>query len=288
MTDTVATDILHTITKLEPAAPVPPKLRPVALRFSNVVKEFRDGTGDRVRPLDGIDLTIARGEFVAVLGPAGCGKSTILRLAAGLDEPTSGTVAFGQEAPAQVARRHGLGVVLQDHALRPWATVAANVATPFARSGRRVDRTRVAELLDQTGLGAVARTRARRLGDDLRPRVAIARALALDPEMLLLDDPFGALDGEVRHGLANELCALWAGRRVSTLLATRTVDDAVFLADRVVVIGGRTGRVEAVRRIDFGRPRLPELRESSTFRRVVDELGEVVRDTADGAVVDLR
>ncbi len=265
-------DILQTLTTLEPAARVPRRSIPHALRLSNVVKEFPVRRGEPVRPADGVDLTIARGEFVALLGPSGCGKSTILRLAAGLERPTSGTVRVGGDAPGCVARRHGLGLATADDALRSWATIEANVALPFRSTQRRVDHARVAELLEVFGLTEFANARARHVSDDLRRRASIARALVLQPGLLLLDDPFDALDARGRRRLVTEFRRAWAREPVSTLFATNSVDEAVYLADRVVVMGPRPGRIRTVRTIDFERPRGPELFESPDFRRVADDL----------------
>ncbi len=274
MTDTVITDILQTIDLIEPAVGVPEAVAPVtdALRLTNVVKDFPLRRGEAFRALDRIDLTIAKGEFVALLGPSGCGKSTILRLAAGLEQPTSGTVMLGNDEPVTVARRQGLGVAFQDHALLPWATVAANVAVPFKVARRRVDHDRVADLLELVGLTEFANARPRQLSGGMKQRASIARALALEPEILLLDEPFGALDAVTRRRLNIELQNIWARDHVSTMLVTHAVEEAVFLADRVVVMSAKPGRVEEIRTIDFERPRRPELLQSPEFHHVVDEL----------------
>ena len=242
------------------------------LRLERVVKDFKLRRGASVRALDDVDLEVGHGEFVALLGPSGCGKSTILRIAAGLEEPTTGSVTVGGAAPAQMTRNHGLGVAFQDHALLPWATIEANVAIPFKVARRAVDTRRVAELLELVGLTEFATARPRQLSGGMRQRASIARALVLQPRMLLLDEPFGALDAVTRRKMNIELQTIWARDHVSTLLVTHAVDEAVFLADRVVVMSARPGRIEAIRTIDFERPRRPDLMRSTEFHEIVDDL----------------
>lgn len=242
------------------------------LRLSQVVKDFQLRRGEPVRALDSVDLEIGPGEFVALLGPSGCGKSTILRLAAGLEQPTSGTVSVGGAAPVEMARHQGLGVAFQDHALLPWATIESNVSIPFKIARRPVDSERVAELLELVGLTEFAKARPRQLSGGMRQRASIARALVLEPKMLLLDEPFGALDAVTRRKLNIELQSIWTRDHISTLLVTHAVEEAVFLADRVVVMSARPGRIETIRKIDFERPRKPELLRSPEFHEVVDVL----------------
>ncbi len=251
---------------------------PADLQLSGVGKDFQLRRGTSVRALDAVDLEVGHGEFVALLGPSGCGKSTILRLAAGLESPTSGSVTVGGNAPEEMARSHGLGVAFQDHALLPWATIERNVSMPFKLARRTVDEDRVAGLLELVGLSEFAKARPRQLSGGMRQRASIARALVLEPKMLLLDEPFGALDAVTRRRLNIELQAIWARDHISTLLVTHAVEEAVFLADRVVVMSARPGRIERIRKIDFERPRKPELMRSSEFHAVVDELTKSLDD----------
>lgn len=240
--------------------------------LTDVVKDFRLRRRESVRALDKMSFDVGEGEFVALLGPSGCGKSTVLRLAAGLEEPTSGTVTLGGGSPLAVARRQGLGVAFQEHALLPWATVAANVAIPFNVARRPVDHERIRGLLELVGLADFADARPRQLSGGMRQRASIARALILEPEILLLDEPFGALDAVTRRHLNIELQRIWTRDQISTMLVTHAVDEAVFLADRVVVMSARPGRVQMIHEVRFPRPREPELLRSPEFHEIVDEL----------------
>ncbi len=242
------------------------------LVLTDITKDFAMRRGESVRALDKMSFEVGQGEFVALLGPSGCGKSTVLRLAAGLEEPTSGTVTIGGGSPIAVARRQGLGVAFQEHALLPWATVAENVSLPFRVARRPVDDERVRELLELVGLTDFAKARPRQLSGGMRQRVSIARALILEPELLLLDEPFGALDAVTRRRLNIELQRIWTRDQISTMLVTHAVDEAVFLADRVVVMSARPGRVQMTREVGFPRPREPEMIRSPEFHDIVDEL----------------
>ena len=249
-----------------------------AIALTGVVKDFPLRRGETVRALDRLDLEIGHGEFVALLGPSGCGKSTVLRLVAGLEQPTEGEVAVEGRSPAELIRSHRLGVAFQEHALLPWATARDNVALPFRVAGRPVDHERVASLLALVGLTGFEAARPRQLSGGMRQRVAIARALALEPEVLLLDEPFGALDAVTRRRMNLELARIWMEQRITTLLVTHDVDEAVLLADRIVVMTGRPGSVRHVQRVDFPRPRGTEVTRDPEFHALVDELTVLLDD----------
>jgi NitT/TauT family transport system ATP-binding protein len=250
-----------------------------AIALSGVVKDFPLRRGETVRALDDLDIEIAHGEFVALLGPSGCGKSTVLRLVAGLEQPTEGAVAVEGRSPAELIRGHRLGVAFQEHALLPWATARDNVALPFRVAGRPVDRERVAALLALVGLTGFEDARPRQLSGGMRQRVAIARALVLEPDVLLLDEPFGALDAVTRRRMNLELARIWMEQRITTLLVTHDVDEAVLLADRVVVMTGRPGRVRHVREIAIPRPRGTDVTRDPGFHTIVDELTALLDDS---------
>jgi NitT/TauT family transport system ATP-binding protein len=249
-----------------------------AIALTGVVKDFPLRRGETVRALDRLDLEIGHGEFVALLGPSGCGKSTVLRLVAGLERPTEGAVAVEGRSPAELIRSHRLGVAFQEHALLPWATARDNVALPFRVAGRPVDRERVSSLLALVGLTGFEDARPRQLSGGMRQRVAIARALALEPDVLLLDEPFGALDAVTRRRMNLELARIWMEQRITTLLVTHDVAEAVLLADRVVVMTGRPGRVRHVQQVEIPRPRGTEVTRDPGFHALVDELTALLDD----------
>jgi NitT/TauT family transport system ATP-binding protein len=241
------------------------------IEFDAVTKSY-GLRGRRVTALADFALRVPAGDFVAVLGPSGCGKSTALRLAAGLEEPDAGRVRLGGRTPAELVAASRLGVGFQDNALLPWLTVRANIALPYRLVGRRVERGRVDELINLVGLAGFADARPKQLSGGMRQRVSIARALVLRPDVLLLDEPFGALDAVTRHHLNGELARIWAAERHTTLLVTHSVEEAVFLADRVVVMSGSPGTVRADTPVPFARPRTRELLNEPDFRALVARL----------------
>lgn len=262
---------------MTPAATPP---RPNAISLRGVTKEYPLRRGQTVRALAGVDLEVGQGEFVALIGPSGCGKSTILRLVGALERPTSGSVQVEGQDPAELARRHRLGVAFQEHALLPWLTTWENVALPFHVAGQRADATRIAALLDLVGIEGFEKARPKQLSGGMRQRVAIARALALQPDVLLLDEPFGALDAVTRRRLNMELQRIWSEQAITTLLVTHSVDEAVFLADRVVVLSARPGTIKSVAAVPFGRPRGRELLVSPDFHHLCDQLTIALDDEA--------
>jgi NitT/TauT family transport system ATP-binding protein len=240
--------------------------------FSGITKRFDIRRQPTVTALRGFDLAVADGEFVALLGPSGCGKSTALRLAAGLEEADEGTVAIGGEPPAALIDKGALGVAFQDHALLPWLTVHGNLALPFKLTGQPVDEPRIASMIELVGLASFAHARPKHLSGGMRQRVSIARALMLSPTVLLLDEPFGALDAVTRHRLNVELASIWAVSKITTLLVTHAVDEAVFLADRVVVMTGQPGQVRMTAAVPFPRPRGKELLHHPAFSELIAKL----------------
>lgn len=243
-----------------------------AIRLDQVSKVFKiDGRND-LCAIDGLSLAIARGEFVAVIGPSGCGKSTILRLAAALDEPTTGTVTVEGRDRSELSRARPLGVCFQDHALLPWLTTYANIALPYRVAHRAVDRERVEDLVRLVGLEGFEKARPKQLSGGMRQRASIARALVLKPDVLLLDEPFGALDAVTRRHMNIELQRIWSEQKITTLLVTHSVDEALFLADRIVVMSDRPGRIIKTVKVPFMRPRQPAVLRDPEFHRLQDEL----------------
>ena len=237
------------------------------IRLEHVAKEFPNPeTGQVVQALADVDLGIEENEFVCLLGPSGCGKSTLLNLIAGFERPTAGRVLFDGEP----VRGPGpdRGVVFQEPTLFPWLTVAQNVE--FGLRNLRMDPTRrkkvVGRFLSLVGLSEFARSRAHQLSGGMRQRVALARVLALDPRALLMDEPFGALDAQTRDRLQDELLGIWQRDRKTVLFVTHNVDEAVYLADRVVVLAPAPEGISADVPISIPRPRdrySKEMREAS-------------------------
>jgi len=242
------------------------------IELKGVSKEFRISRDKRVMALSAMDLSIREGEFVALLGPSGCGKSTILHLVAGLDEPSTGAVLVDGLPPAQLQAKQQLGIAFQEHALLPWRTVEGNLELPFQIAGREPDRKQIADLIELVGLKGFETARPSQLSGGMRQRVSIARALCLSPKLLLLDEPFGALDAVTRRFMNLELQRIWQEKQITTILVTHTVEEAIFLADRVLVMSGRPGRVIRELQVPFARPRNVETMRREEFHHLVDDL----------------
>ena len=246
----------------------------VAFRGLSLAYE-REGTRNVI--LSNLDLTVARGEFLVIVGESGVGKSTLLRVLIGLAAPSSGTV----DLATRPGCRTPMALVFQDARLLPWRRVLGNVAFGLENSGlsRAERRAKAAEMLALVGLGDLAQRWPHQLSGGQRQRVAIARALAVDPDVLLMDEPFSALDSFTREGLQDEVQRIQAATGKTVLFVTHDIDEAVTLADRVVVLAGKPGRVAAEVRIDLPRPR--RRRDGALLEAARRLRGELSRDSAE-------
>jgi NitT/TauT family transport system ATP-binding protein len=254
-----------------------------AVVLTAVDKTFSTGRADAVTALTGIDLTVAAGEFVSLIGPSGCGKSTLMRLVADLEQPTAGTIQVFGKTPHQARLDQDYGIAFQAAGLLPWRTVRANVELPLEVHGigKPERRARVEELLATVGLTDFAGHRPDQLSGGMQQRVAIARALAERPRMLLMDEPFGALDEMTRERMQDELVRICARTGSAVIFVTHSIPEAVYLSDRVVVLSPRPGRISDVVTIDLpGRAeaeRSEDVREAPAFYSAVTKVREALR-----------
>jgi NitT/TauT family transport system ATP-binding protein len=235
------------------------------------------GTGGRaVVALEGLDLTIASNEFVALIGPSGCGKSSFLRAVADLlpGKVLQGNLEVKGKTPREARRDNAFAFVFQDPVLAPWRTVMGNVRLPLEVVGtnHRTAQRSPQDLINLVGLQGFENVLPAALSGGMRQRVAIARALTLDPSILLMDEPFGALDELTRDRMQDELLKIWSTTDASVILVTHSIAEAVYLADRVVVMTSRPGRISAIVDIPFARPRTTELRTTVEFLEKTNEV----------------
>src|SRR5436190_6848266 len=253
----------------------------LAVRLRGVTKVYDNGTA----ALGPVDLDVKRGEFLSLLGPSGCGKSTALRLIAGLATQTAGTV--------QVAHRdephgtHSIGFVFQEPTLMPWADVAGNVRLPLTLANMSPAEAdgRVAEALAQVGLSEFAKSYPRELSGGMKMRVSLARALVTDPDILLMDEPFAALDEITRFRLNNDLLTLWRGLRKTVIFVTHSVFESVYLSQRVIVMSARPGRISAEFHIDAPEPRAEEFRTSADYAGFCRQVSAALAPSSQGQPV---
>ncbi|MDM0032535.1 ABC transporter ATP-binding protein [Variovorax sp. J22P271] len=253
------------------ALPAQPRLTVPAVEVLSAEKTYPNGT----QALLPVDLRIAEGEFVTLLGPSGCGKSTLLKMVAGMLEPTDGRLLVWRKPVAQIdesGRR--MAFVFQSPTLMPWASVRSNVRLPLDLAGvpRKEAEDRVAEALELVGLDKFAGALPRALSGGMQMRVSIARGLVTQPDLLLMDEPFGALDEITRHKLDAELLELWQKKKLTVIFVTHSIHEAVFLSSRVVMMAARPGRVVEQFRIDEPYPRRADFMVSPQFSRYAKTL----------------
>ncbi len=246
------------------------------VHVEGVTKTFARGN---VTALENIELELGHGEFVSLIGPSGCGKSTLLRVIGDLTPPTAGTVTINGK-PARQARNDGdYGIVFQDSVLFDWRTVTKNIALPLEMLGwsRERRKERVEEMLDLVELRTFADHHPWQLSGGMQQRVSIARALAFEPALLLMDEPFGALDEMTRERLNLELLSIWEKLGSTVVFVTHSISEAVFLSTRVVVMSPRPGRIAGFVTIDLPFPRTVETREEPRFFELVTQVRELLR-----------
>jgi NitT/TauT family transport system ATP-binding protein len=258
----------------------------LAIDIQGVQKTYPNGTV----ALQPVDLTVREGEFVTLLGPSGCGKSTLLKMVAGLLEPSSGSLKLWGQGVSQLEKSgHRLAFVFQSPTLMPWASVQTNVRLPLDLAGvpRAEADARVADALALVGLSRFAKALPRALSGGMQMRVSIARGLVVEPTLLLMDEPFGALDEITRHKLDADLLELWQKKNLSVVFVTHSIHEAVFLSSRVVMMAARPGRIVEEFQIDQPYPRTPDFMVSTEFshyaKQLQDSLLRASRDTTESA-----
>ena len=264
-------------------APAIPARAGASVHAAGVGRRFETAHG----PVDAcrdVDLDVSAGSFTVIVGPSGCGKSTFLRLVAGLDRPTSGDLTIARSTGSTTPPTNAM--VFQGRSLFPWLTLRQNVAYGLKLSGisRKERGERADELLAVVGLAAFRRAYPHQISEGMRQRVAIARALAVDPDILLMDEPFGALDEQTRFLLQEELLRIWEASRKTVLFVTHSIDEAIVLADRIVVMSAQPGTIRATLDVPFARPRsIADVRSDPAFAKLFNEIWSTLREEVNAA-----
>lgn len=233
----------------------------------------KDG-GEAITALQNINLEIKQGEFISLVGPSGCGKTTLLRTIADLQKPSSGNISVRGKTPRDIRMQKKYGIVFQNPVLYEWRTVRRNVCMPMELMGlpKKYRTARVTEMLELVGLYAFGKKYQHELSGGMQQRVGIARALAIKPEILLMDEPFSALDEFTKEKLHEDLLRIWSKTNKTILFVTHNIQEAVFLSDRVIVMSPHPGRISAIVDIDIPRPRTLALKDSAEFNALVSKV----------------
>ena len=255
----------------------------VEISIKDLGMTFKDNSGNDVKALTGVNLDIYKGEFISLLGPSGCGKTTLLRMVADLLEPTEGTVRISGMTPREIRLQRKFGFVFQSAVLFDWRTIEQNIELPLETMGfrKKERRARSKEMLEMVGLSAFAKHFPGQLSGGMQQRVNIARALSIEPEILLMDEPFSALDEFTKEKLHEDLLRIWRKTNKTVLFVTHNIQEAVFLSDRVCVLSPHPGRLSAVVDINLPIPRNLDMKESPEF----NELVKKVRNSFEGGSV---
>ena len=245
--------------------------------LEGVSKTFVDGA-NRVHAVERVDLSIALGEFVALIGPSGCGKSTVLRMLGDLEEPSTGSVTIDGVSPGEIRKRRQIGMVFQEANLLPWRSVYDNIALPLEIAGKSAapGARSIDDLLELVGLKDFRDALPWQLSGGMRQRVAIARALVLNPKVLLLDEPFGALDEITRNRLNIDLLKIWTEVGITAVLVTHSISEAVLMSDRIFVMSPRPATITTTIPVTLPRPRTAQMQRTPEFFDLVARTGEAL------------
>ena len=245
--------------------------REVEIQVKDLDVTFKDNSGNDVKALTGVNLDIYKGEFISLLGPSGCGKTTLLRSIADLQEPTDGTIRISGQTPKELHLQQKFGFVFQQPVLFDWRTVKKNVELPLEIMYQsKADRSKRAdEMLEMVGLKDFANHFPKQLSGGMQQRVNIARAFGIRPEILLMDEPFSALDEFTKEKLYEDLLRIWRQTNKTIIFVTHNIQEAVFLSDRICVLSPHPGRLSAIVDVDLPRPRTLDMKESAHFNELV-------------------